>query len=57
MIKERYVLLRLYYLIILTKIVRFLLFNIGDIKEYGTILLVFLTNGNSNILLKIIYVS
>ena len=55
MIKERYVLLRLYYLIILTKIVRFLLFNIGDIKEYGTILLVFLTNGNSNILLKIIY--
>jgi hypothetical protein len=56
MIKERYVLLRLYYLIILTKIVRFLLFNIGDIKEYGTILLVFLTNGNSNILLKIIYV-
>ena len=53
MIKERYVLLRLYYLIILTKIVRFLLF---DIKEYGTILLVFLTNGNSNILLKIIYV-
>lgn len=57
MIKERYVLLRLYYLIILTKIVRFLLFNIGDIKEYGTILLVFLTNGNSNVLLKIIYVS
>jgi len=57
MIEERYVLLRLYYLIILTKIVRFLLFNIGDIKEYGTILLVFLTNGNSNILLKIIYVS
>ena len=53
MIEERYVLLRLYYLIILTKIVRFLLFNIGDIKEYGTILLVFLTNGNSNILLKI----
>lgn len=30
--------------------------TIGDIKEYGTILLVFLTNGNSNILLKIIYV-